>query len=469
MQSFSGIRGLWQKDLTEEVVSKYAYCFLSLLRKAKKNPVVVIGSDTRPSRNAIKDSLYKIFDKVIDIGIAPTPAIELAVRTFKADGGIIITASHNEPEYNGLKFLDSTGAILSPKVCSALIEDYQKVKDLGTEDFDKKFTYDTTVMGPFKEKQVEKKNKEALNHYADFIQKLVGKKGIEQITNAKYTMLIDPNGGAGVVAKPIIEKLGVKTITINEVIGEFNRKIEPNKDSLAYLKPLIKTYKADFAAGFDCDADRVEMVLPNGKLISGQYILALVVDEILSSSSSKGKTVVTNDVTSGVVSEIAKSYKAKIKEVEVGEANVVSAMRKLKSPVGGEGSSSGAIVPPSTCRDGILTLAFILRLMAKQKKPLENIINKYPVYYTERTNVTIDPSKHDTLKKNIKSYFKKQKRTIQETGDITGGLKIIFPENAFLWFRASKTEPNLMRIIADANNRTKAKKLLKKGTSFFKK
>ena len=240
-------------------------------------------------------------------------------------------------------------------------------------------------------------------------------------------------------------------------------------DALIYLKNVIDKNRADFAAGFDCDADRVEILMQTGQLLSGNYILALAVDEILSNAKNpRSQTVVVNDPTSGIVREIASKHSAKIKEVEVGETNVVQEMIKQKSSIGGEGSSGGAIISPSRCRDGILTLLIILSIIAKKNKKLHELADDMPQYHTLRKKTEYDQKNHDKIKKSIKEYYSKKGFEIKETGGIKGGLKAVNGDS-FVWFRASKTESNVFRIIADSKNRNEAEKLLEEAEKVFKK
>lgn len=455
--SFSGVRGIYGGDLTDSIAVRFAYAYLTFLRKktAKNNPTIVLGMDARPSGAKLKENILRILDcNFINVGIMPTPAIEFAVRHFNADGGIIITASHNEPYWNGFKFLGSDGAVLSEKEMNAVISNSKSVKD-----FHK-----------IQERKIFEKNTETMQKYTEFVLNIVGRENIERIKASKQKIILDPNGGAGAVAKKILEQLGVNAIGVNMQYGEFNRAVEPTEDSMIYLKKIIDENKADFAAGFDCDADRVEILLNDGKLLSGDNILALVVYEILSRETNpKGKTVVVNDATSSVVRDVAERFGAKIKEVEVGEINVVEEMDKSKAVVGGEGSSGGAIIPPSRCRDGILTLLMILSIVAKKNRKLEEIMQEFPKYYTLRKKIELNPSKHDSIKKFIKNHYSKKGFEIKETGGIKGGLKIITSKNSFVWFRASKTEGNIFRIISDSDKKEEAEKLMEEAVNIFNK
>ncbi|MBI2658697.1 hypothetical protein HYX05_01165 [Candidatus Woesearchaeota archaeon] len=411
MQSFSGIRGIYGKDLTESIAVRYAWAYLSFLKDktGKNKPIIVIGIDTRQSGAKLSDAIMGILDcSFIDVGIAPTPAVEFAVRHFNADGGIIITASHNEPYWNGFKFLGSDGAVLNENEMNIVLNNF-RLKTL--KNFHK-----------IQERKILEKNTEAIKEYIEFLYGIVG---IENI--------------------------------------------EPNEDSMVYLKNIIDEKNADFAAGFDCDADRVEILMKNGQLLSGNCILALAVDEMLSTiNNPKSKTVVVNDATSNAVREIVQKYGAKLKEVEVGEINVIEEMQKSKAIIGGEGSSGGLIIPPSKCRDGILTLLMILAIAAKKEKKLHDILDEFPKYFTLRKKIEFDASKHSIIKKHLKDYYSKKGFETRENG-IKGSLKVITGKNSFVWFRASRTESNIFRIMSDSNKKEEAERLMEEAVKAFNK
>ena len=457
VESFSGIRGIYDKDLTDAIAVRYAYSYYSFLKsKTKKSSItIVIGMDTRASGIKLADSIMGILDcNFIDIGIAPTPAVEFAVRHFNADGGIIITASHNEPYWNGFKFLNSDGSILGENDMNIVIGNSKAFRD-----FHK-----------IQERKILEKNSETVKKYTEFIFSILGRENIGRIKNSKQKIVIDPNGGTAVIAKKILEQAGVEVVGVSMNYGEFNRTVEPTEDSLIYLKNIIDENKADFAAGFDCDADRIEILMGSGQLLSGNYILALVVDEILSNSKNpRNQFVVVNDVTSNAVRDVVQKHGAKLKEVEVGETNVVQEMSKLKAIVGGEGSSGGGIMPPSKCRDGILTLLAILSIIAKKEKKLEDIIEEFPGYCNLKKKMEFDATKHDKIKKYLKDYYSKKGLEIKETGGIKGGLKIITGKSSFVWFRASRTEGNVFRVVSESDDKKEAEKLMEEAVDVFEK
>jgi len=469
-ESFSGIRGLFNQDLTRAVIENYALSFAHFLKKKNPKPLIVLGKDTRPSSPIIKEEMKKIFMQqgvdVYDVGFNTTPAIQLGVRHYKADGGIIISASHNEPIWNGWKLLRETGSVLKPEEIQEVITNSKNPKNIMSETRGK----------------LEYLGSELRKIYIDFVLSAIGEKGIIEIQNAHFKVVVDPNGGtAATVIKDILKRLNVKIVEKNMELGVFNRLIEPNEKSLAYLAYYVEDLNADIGAGWDCDGDRVELVIPNnsnfsrerGRMLSGQYILALIVEATLSEYKGKDKVVVVNDATSNLITEVASKYGAGTVEVEVGEINVVAKMEELNAPVGGEGSSSGGIVPPSKCRDGVLSLIQILHLMAKRKKKVTEILEEFPPYYNARTDIKCNPEIAVKLREKLEEYWRNQPhiKEIRKTGDETGGLKIIREETkegpGWIWYRASKTEKGLFRIITDAKEREYADKLIGMGEKAF--
>ncbi len=463
IESFSGIRGMYDDGLNEQVALRYAYSYLSLLKNKYNKLKIVIGTDTRPSREILKNAVLEVLDcDIIDIGVASTPMTEFAVRHFKANGGIMITASHNEPYWTGFKFLDEDGAVLRPKDMEEVIKLYNKIKNLSNKAFFDKYLYKNMDIKKLKVKKIFKKYNEINEAYSDFVLNFLSTKDKVKIKNSKLRVIIDPDGGTGIIAKPILEKLNVKVHGINMEHGVFNRTIEPNEDTLIYLANDVKAKNYDFAAGFDCDADRVEIMTSKG-LVSGNQLLALIADDIL--KNAKNKAVVVNDATSLMVREIAKKHKAKYIETQAGEINVVDKIYELKAPVGGEGSSSGVIIPESRCRDGILTLIYLLKIIANNGK-LNELIKSLPEYYNIKEKTKIEPKKYNRVKKKIINYYRKKKGKIKDTKN--GSLKIFLNDDSYVWFRMSKTEANLLRVISDAPRKEQAEEIMKEALNLIK-
>ncbi|MCL5010649.1 MAG: hypothetical protein M1127_00320 [Patescibacteria group bacterium] len=464
VESFSGVRGIFGQSITEELISRYVFCYCRLFKSKLKT--VVVGGDTRSSTPALKKSAIKAFSgcgikKIIDVGVVPVQVAEYAIQKFKASGGAYITASHNEPEFNGWKFLKEDGAVLYPAQSAKLIALAHKLRG-------EKPSFN--VQNKKTKTTVQKKQKEAAAHYINYVLKTLGPKTISLIKENKFKILLDPNGGASTeTLEKLILAVGLKAQIINTKPGVFNRLVQPTVESLAYLNEKIARGNFDFAAGFDSDADRVEFVLPRkgefaktmGSGISGNYVLALACDAML--KGTKNQVVVTNDVTSYLVRDVIKKHKAKIKEAEVGEMPVVEKMEKYKSIVGGEGSNGGVIVPPVKCRDGIMTVCLLLKTMLEEKKCLDDILQTYPRYYSVHTKTSLPKEKALSVKKELESYYRRKGYKIKKIGGTTGNLKAHLDKNSYVWFRQSKTEPEMLRIYSEGDEKIKVGNLAEEG------
>jgi phosphomannomutase len=485
MESFSGIRGIYGTELTEEITRRYAIVYSKFLKEHKldkktdkkpdkkqskeKSTCIVIGRDTRQTGNDLKRFLIESCDcNIIDVGVLPTATIEFAVRHYKADGGIIITASHNEPEYNGFKILDENGAVMNPKDISRIIDEVHKLNDIkltsaksssekGTEKRTKEIT---------KKRSVKNGHLDALEAYCSFVTNLLSDKEKKELEERKIKIVVDPNGGTGTISKKIFDKMGIKAVYLNMNEGEFKRKVEPTKDSLSYLINQINDLGCEFAAGFDCDADRVEIILLNGNLVSGNKTLAIIAKQILSEKNNLNSSIVVNDATSYVVKEAVKPYGAKWIEVEVGETNVVNAMLKVKAPIGGEGSNGGIIIPPSRCRDGIITLIYLFKAMIKSNKTLPELLSDLPEYFYQSKKLVLTDD-FANYREKVKSYYIKKGYKVLESGDETGGIKVL-KDDSWVWFRQSKTEDKILRIIVDTKKEALVLKLMDEAASIVK-
>jgi len=190
----------------------------------------------------------------------------------------------------------------------------------------------------------------------------------------------------------------------------------------------------------------------------------LIADDIL--KNAKNKAIVVNDATSSMVKEIAKKHNAKYVETQVGEINVVDEIYRLKAPVGGEGSSSGIIIPDSRCRDGILTLVYLLKIIANTGKKLDELIKSLPEYYNIKSKVKISLGKYNKIKKKLIDYYGKKQCKIKDSK--YGSLKIFLDENVYIWFRVSKTEAGILRIISDAPKKEQSESIMKEAINLIK-
>ncbi len=433
VQSLSGIRGIFRRGLTAEVAESYGYTYGRWLKRTLGyNPKVIVGLDTRRSGPVLKEGLLRGLTRahchLFDIGIATTPMVQFEVRNRACDGGVMITASHNEPEWNGFKFLWKDGGALAPEQMTQVVQQYLALTDM-TE-------------------------RPHVAHYVQYLIDWLGVDGVARIRNGHFKIVLDPNGGAMVVViENLFRQFGIETIRLNAEAGRFHHRIEPTAQALKDMAPVIDKARAHLGVAWDCDGDRVEIMLPGGELLSGHRILALLVDQILCHLPKK-QTVVVNTMTSGVVAAIAKRYDARVVQADVGESNVVEQMSTLHAAVGGEGGSGGGIVPPSRCRDGVMTMLKILELQVERKKTLAEILRDYPEYSTTLFNLKMRPANMTTLQEIVLRNF--PDACVSRVGD---SCKLDFADGTFVCLRASHTEPNLLRVVIDSPHAERTQQL----------
>ena len=462
MESLSGIRGIYGNGITEALARRYVFAYCKLFEN--KLSKIIIAGDSRPSTPSLKKAAVQAFidcgvKQVINVGIVPIQVAEHAVQTFQAQGGLYISASHNEPEYNGFKFLKNDGAILYPEQSGELIK---LAHNQGKVD-----SVDNT-----NEADIKDMSRQAIKDYIDFVLKRLGEQVVKNIKKSKFKVLADPNGGSALtILNKFFAQLGVEAKIINNKLGEFNRLIEPKPESLAPLTEEIKNSEFAFACGFDCDADRVELVIdPNSAfakemepMLDGNYVMALVCDIYLEGTDNQ--VVVTNTATSPLVRDVIQKHKATAKEAELGEMAVVKEMENQNSIIGGEGSNGGVIMPPIKCRDGLMTIALILKMMAQQKKTISEILMSYPRYYSDRVAIKCSAEQGAIMQDKLEKYFREQGMRVNRTKDT----KVWVDNNSYIWFHQSGTDLGTFRIIVDSDNKQKTHQLLELGVNAFNK
>jgi phosphomannomutase len=446
MVSTSGVRGIVGNGLNPADALRYAAAYGTLLGKCR----VVIGRDSRPSgeifQAVVTAGLRGVGVDVIDIGIVPTPTVEIAITGLKAAGGICITASHNPAEWNALKFFDKKGEFISKSILN-------KVKKLYTSD---KFKFvDFRRMG----------NLTYDNSWIDrHIDRILRLKVINKsrVKRAGFKIVVDAINGAGSYALPeLLEKMGVKVIRLNcDGDGNFVHSPEPIPANLKMLSTAVKRHKADLGMACDPDADRLALVDERGHPLGEELTLALAVRLIL--SKKRGKVVI-NLSTSRVTEDAAREWGAKVIRTAVGEANVVAGIRKHKAVIGGEGN--GGVIYPSfhSGRDALVGAAFIVSLMAESKKSLASLAGTLPIYYNIKSKAAL-PANFDYKISRIEKLFGKKIKNFKI--DRRDGLRFDFKDG---WFqiRISNTEP-IYRSIIETNSQKLSRSLKREVASYLK-
>jgi phosphomannomutase len=437
MFSISGLRGIVDKDLTPELIFKYAAVFAEYLKPGK----IVIGRDARKSgmnfRKAVIQGLNSEGCTVIDLGIVPTPTVLFMVRRFKTKGGIAITASHNPVQWNALKFISQKGQFLD-----------QREFKIFSKYVDRKMTI----------KQREKKTDMVRlfpNGVDNHIEKIIS---TLKLKVKGFKIGVDAVNGAGSIGLPrVLEEIGCKVYRMNcKFSPHFPRGPEPTPENIRGLCQFVKEKKLDMGFACDPDCDRLSIVDENGRAIGEENTLVLATDFIL--NRTKGN-VVTNLSTSALMDYITKKYNCKLYRINVGEANVVSKMKKTNAIIGGEGNG-GVIYPRiNFTRDALVGAAIIVKLLSERNKKISEIIASYPRYYMVKKKMKISKERFEKREENIIKAFK-GKRNFRD------GLRIS-TKDYWLHIRPSKTEP-LVRIIGEARSKRQIEEYIKKIKSILK-
>lgn len=435
LKSISGIRGIVGKTLTATEVLKYSSAFGNYCKGGK----VVLGRDTRKSgevfRGTVLSGLLCTGCEVIDLGICPTPTVGIAVKGLKAKGGIMLTASHNPAQWNGLKFFNSDGIFLDEKESKKLFTLAEK--EISYSDWD--------ALGKVKLDQswTEKHIQRILN--LAFIDK-------NKIKRNKFKVVLDCNNGAGSkIAPSLLKKLGCNLIELNcGLSGDFIHRPEPVPENLGLLCRKVKDTKADLGFACDPDADRLAVVSEQGVPLGEEYTLALCVNFVL---SKKLSDVAVNVSTSRVIEDIARKYGVRVFRSKVGEVYVVSLLKKIKGIIGGEGNG-GVILPENHYgRDAQVGMALILQYLAESGKRISKLKESLPQYYIQKDKMRFSGD----FDAKMKRYLRKFRRAKINYLD---GVKIEF-ENSWINIRKSNTEP-IIRVMAEAKSQKEAERLVLK-------
>jgi phosphomannomutase/phosphoglucomutase len=433
----NGIRGLVNKELTPEIAAKLGCAIGTFFDKG----TLLIGYDARTSgpmlSKAVIAGLTATGCNVLLAGMAPTPALQCAVRHNKLNGGVIITASHNPPEYNGIKVVWNDGVEISHEQETAIENIYfngnaklSKWNNVGE-------THDLPGV---------------IDDYVEAIEKHVD---TTAISRKDFHVVVDAANSVGVLAAPeLLHELGCKVTTINASIdGTFPRRPpEPNPENLTDLASTVKTTNADLGVAYDGDADRSIFVDEKAQIQPGDKTFALVEKYFL--KDNPNEKVITPVSSSTLIKDIADRYKGKIVWTKVGSVTVSQTMKKLKAKLGGEENGGIFYGPHQPVRDGAMSTALILQIMAKTGKKLSRLIGELPQYFIEKDKVECkEKLKEKVLEKLISEVKGMNVNTID-------GIKIWFKDKRSILIRPSGTEP-IYRLYAEADTGQKAQKLVK--------
>ena len=449
IKSISGIRGTIGgsvgDNLTPVDVVKFAASYGTWLKRnsSKNNLSVVVGRDARISGQIVQDlvvsTLQSVGLDVLDVGLSTTPTVEMAVIMEKADGGIILTASHNPKQWNALKLLNNKGEFLNGVDGEIILDIADK------DDFD---FVDVDSLGTLTED-----NDYIIKHIEEILK--LDLVDVDSIAKANFKVVVDGVNSTGGISIPqTLRAIGVTNIvelycTPN---GEFPHNPEPLKENLTEISKLVVSEKADLGIVVDPDVDRLAIISEDGEMFGEEYTLVAVADYIL--SKVKGNTA-SNMSSSRALRDVTESYGGKYQASAVGEVNVVALMKENNSVIGGEGN--GGIIYPELHygRDSLVGVALFLSHLAQKSKLVSELRAEYPAYFMSKNKIQLTPE--IDVDKVLSAIEEKYKSENILTID---GVKIDFSEQ-WVHMRKSNTEP-IIRIYTEAKTQDLADNLAKK-------
>ncbi len=438
IKSISGIRGTIggevDHNLTPLDLVKFASAYGSWIKQHSSNDRVkiVIGRDARLSGAMVEaivvNSLIALGIDVINLGLSTTPTVELAVPMEGADGGIILTASHNPKQWNALKLLNSKGEFIDAQAGEMILESaanedfsYAEVDDLG----------------------IETKDDSYLQKHIDAVLNLTLVEK-EQIAKKGFKVVVDGvNSTGGIFIPALLEQLGVEVVKLYcDPTGHFPHNPEPLEKHLGAIMEAVVTHKADFGIVVDPDVDRLAFISEDGSMFGEEYTLVACADYVL--SKTPGSTV-SNLSSSRALSDITNLHKGSYTAASVGEVNVVQCMKDTNAIIGGEGNG-GIIYPESHYgRDALVGTALFLMLLSEKNIKVSELRASYPAYFMRKDKIELDASIDvDSLLAAVEKRYQHERINTQD------GVKIDF-ENHWVHLRKSNTEP-IIRVYTEAKS-----------------
>lgn len=450
IKSISGIRGTIGGKYDEglsgveivNIVSAYAE-FIRRNRKDAGKGLIVVGRDARISGQMVEKlvvgALMSMGFDVVNIGLATTPTTEIAVTEEHADGGIIITASHNPIQWNALKLLNERGEFLNDAEGKSVL----KIAE------ERDYSYaDVMSLGH------EMKNDTYNRRHIEMV-KALPLVDVEAIRKANFSVVVDAvNSVGGIVIPQLLRAFGVENITeLNcEATGKFAHTPEPIPENLTGISQVMKEGKADVGFVVDPDVDRLAIIMENGDMFVEEYTLVAVADYVL--QHTPGNTV-SNLSSSRALRDVTAKHGCNYNAAAVGEVNVVAKMKETNAVIGGEGN--GGVIYPELHygRDALVGVALFLTLLAKSGKKVSELKKTYPAYQIAKNKIQLTPDIDvDAILATLKERFKDEKVT-----DIDG-VKIDFADS-WVHLRKSNTEP-IIRIYSEAATMEQAETLADK-------
>ncbi|MFN2532457.1 MAG: phosphoglucosamine mutase [Pyrinomonadaceae bacterium] len=431
--SISGVRGVIGESLTPSLLTRFAQAFGTYVGSGS----IVIGRDPRTSgemvQQAVVAGLLSSGCQVIDVGMCPVPTIQLHVRDRRARGGIAITASHNPPEWNALKFIGGDGFFLNSGQAREMLDIYHQGE------------YTKVRSGQLR--RVEE-IPEAFEKHLQRILEVVGP--LPKSSKTLRVVLDACNGAGSLIGPKLLERLGAEVIAINVTPnGQFPRPAEPLPEYLTDLCDAVKKHKADVGFAQDMDADRLAIVSEEGTAIGEDYTLVLATLYVLGKELG---AVVANLSSTSVLAEVCKKFNCPLALTKIGEVNVTEEMQKLTAVIGGEGNG-GVIYPRiNFARDSLVGMALILHLLAESSMTVTQLVESFPRFTLIKEKLPCPSNKISSVLRTLRQEYGAYEM------DLRDGVKVMLHDGWFL-VRGSNTEP-IVRVIAEAADEKRARAIV---------
>lgn len=445
MLSVSGMRGLVGQSLTPPVAARYAAAvgqwFKDGTTRHNGTPHIVLGRDSRPSGQLIEMSaaagLIAVGCRVTCLGIVTTPGVAIMTEHLGADGGMVVTASHNPIVWNGIKTLRPDGAAPAPHEADEIIALFKADRvTYAPVDHLAPVAQDTTTHGVH-------------------VDRVLAHIDVAAVRARNLKVVLDSvHGAGGASAAVLLQRLGVELVHLYaQPTGRFPHEPEPTRENLTGLCDAVLTHRANLGFAQDPDADRLAVVDERGRYVGEEYTLALACMNVLSRPDcGPDALAVANLSTSRMIDDVAKHAGARVARTPVGEASVAAAIRAKHAVIGGEGN--GGVIWPKVIhvRDSLVGIALLLELLARQDVPLSAIVDQIPQYAIVKDKIQIQPGMAQRCADALSSHFDTQQVDRQD------GVRIDWPDQ-WVHVRPSNTEP-ILRIIAEARDEASARNLL---------
>src|SRR5215208_3015435 len=431
----TGVRAIVGETFTPELAVVFAESFGTYLDRGR----ILVCRDTRPSgqmiRSAVLAGLLAAGCEVVDLGVCPTPSMQLAVKALKADGGIAITAGHNPWQWNALKFVRSDGLYLSATQAEELLDIYHQGE---------------FAKASWSEIKQVVQNSDAIEQHIDVLHESFG---VEKIRAKKLTVAVDCcNGACSFLSPKWLAKLGCEVLAVNDdPTAPFPHAPEPKLETMAQLCAVVKAGRAAIGFAHDADGERLGIVTDCGEPLSEEMTLAIAADIRL---RKKPGVVVTNVSTSSAVDIIAARHAGSVVRTPVGQAYISEGLIEHNGVLGGEGSGGIMVPEVHLTHDSAAAIGLILEYLAQSGERISDLVAELPRLTTLKHNVTVEPHRLYSVLQEFRAVMEQDGLEV----DSSDGIKVTLPQG-WVHVRASNTE-SMIRIIVEAEEKAAARELL---------